>query len=208
MKASTQLLSPYYYSFFVLMLTFANLVEARIGESSSTIDARVIHSGGIQYRDEAIKNNRQQGMRYIGFLNLMKNFELKIYFKSADGSKPKSSDMNPRRMSSGWDLHVIYIGGRSVFEAYRRSSSMTEFEFNQILKMQAGDSYWKKIGRPEDGSEFLSILGCNLERADGAIRAIRQGNDLIFIDSALDTALAKKRLENQQSSAPRSVMGF
>jgi hypothetical protein len=208
MKASTQLLSSYYYSIFVLILAFANLAEARIGETSSAIDARIVHSGGIQYRDEALKNNRQQGMWYPGFLHLMRNYDLKIYFKSADGSKPKSSDMSPRRMSSGWDLHVIYIGGRSVFEAYRRSAAMTDFEFNQILKMQAGNSYWKKIGRPEEGSEFLSIFGCNLERADGAVRAMRRGNDLIFIDSDLDTALAKKRLENQKNLAPRSVMGF
>ena len=208
MKASTQLLSSYYCFILVLLFTFVNLADARIGETSSTIEARVINSGGLQYRDESMKNNRQQGMWYPGFLYLMRNFELKIYFKSADGRKPKSSDMSPRRMSSGWDLHVIYIGGRSVFEAYRRSTSMTDFELNQILKLQAGNSYWKKIGSSESDSDFISIFGCNLERADGAIRALRRGNDLIFIDSDLDTALAKKRQEDQQNSAPRSVMGF
>ena len=208
MSHSTPILLSTLFLVVSLMLLGQPQLMGRIGEAQSMIESRVTQSGGIQYRDETIKNNRMQGASYTKLLYLLENYDLRIYFKTADGRKPRQSGMDARKMSSGWDLHVVYINGRSVIETYRRSSAMTESEFNQLLKLQAGDSYWLKIKEASKDDEVFSIIGSTMERADGAVRAVRQRNYLVLIDRDLDELLAKKMIDGQNKAAPVSVRGF
>ncbi len=207
MKASITPLARILLIFVCLLTGWLPSLQARIGESQSTIEARLFRSGGIVYRDDATELNRQRGMAYVSYLELMPEASLRIYFKSADGSKPKSSDMDPRRASPGWDIHVLYIGGRSVMEVYKRSSGMTTVEFNQLLKLQAGDSYWKKLGRPAEGEKRLSIFGCDMEREDGLVRA-KGGGSLLLVARDLDEELARRKAQQEEADAPTSLMGF
>ena len=147
-------------------------------------------------------------MAYVPHCELMPEASLRIYFKSADGSKPKSSDMDPKRASPGWDIHVLYIGNRSVMEIYKRSSGMTTVEFNQLLKLQAGDSYWKKLGRPAEGEKRLSIFGCDMEREDAEVRGKRMGSALLLVSRDLDEELARRKAQQEEADAPTSLMGF
>ncbi len=208
MKASNTLQTRFLFSVLFLLLGSLPQAQARIGESLSTIESRLFRSGGIVYRDDATKLNRQRGMPYLAYQELMPDAKLRIYFKSADGSKPKSSDMDPKRASPGWDIHVLYLGGRSVLEVYKRSSGMTTSEFNQLLKLQAGESYWKKLGRPVEGEERLSIFGCDMEREDAVVRAKRLGSALLLVAREMDEELARRKALQEEEDAPTSLMGF
>ena len=207
MKASITPPTRFLLIFACLLTSWLPSLQARIGESQSTIEARLFRSGGIVYRDDATELNRQRGMPYVPHLELMPELRVRIYFKSADGSKPKSSDMDPKRSSPGWDIHVLYLGGRSVMEVYKRSSGMTKVEYNQLLKLQAGGSYWKKLGRPAEGEKRLSIFGCDIEREDGSVRA-KGGGSLLLITRELDEELARRKAQQEEADAPTSLMGF
>jgi hypothetical protein len=208
MKASITPQLRFFYSGVFFLLACLPSAQARIGESMSTIESRLLRSGGIVYRDDVTELNRQRGMPYVAHLELMTDTKLRIYFKSADGSKPKSSDMDPKRSSPGWDIHVLYVGDRSVLEVYKRSGGMTTSEFNQLLKLHAGDSYWKKLGRPAQGEKRLSIFGCDMEREDGVVRAKGGGSMLLLVTRELDEGLARRKAQQEESDAPTSLMGF
>lgn len=208
MKASITFQARFLFSLVFLMLGCLPQAQARIGESQSTIESRLFRSGGIVYRDDTTELNRQRGMPYVPHLELFPDAKLRIYFKSADGSKPRSSDMDPKRVSPGWDIHVLYVGDRSVLEIYKRSSGMTTSEFNQLLKLQAGESYWKKLGGPAQGEERLSIFACDMEREDEAVRAKRLGSALLLVTREIDEELARRKALQEEADAPTSLMGF
>ena len=47
-------------------------------------------------------------------------------------------------MLEGWNLHILFVQGKSVIELYKRSDRITEFEFIQLLNLQSGNSFWEK----------------------------------------------------------------
>jgi hypothetical protein len=208
MKAPITIHFSFLLSCASLMVGFMPIAEARIGESMSTIESRLFRSGGIVYRDDATEMNRQRGMTYVKYLEMMPEAKVRVYFKSADGTKPKSSDMDPKRSSPGWDIHVLYVGGRSVLEVYKRSSGMTTSEFNQLLKIHAGDSYWKKMGPPAEGEKRFSVFSCDMERDDERLRAKRMGGALMVMSRELDEELAQLKAAREAEDAPISLIGF
>lgn len=196
----------------LLSSAFAPRAEARIGESAQTIERRVYANGGIKYRDDDVLENRRKGIPYLQFMDyLPAGSKLSVYFKTHDGRKPKSSDMESARMHPGWDLHVIYVNGKSALELYKRSQAISEFEFNQLLVLQQGGG-WMKVqpGPPAAGEEPpVSAFGFTMVSKDESVRAKKIGGDgVLFILSEMDIALAETKLESLQDSAPRSVMGF
>ena len=208
MKARIAIQLPHLCIIPFICTVFVSSAQGRIGESISTIESRLFRSGGIIYRDDATELNRQRGLPYVAHLELMPEAKLRIYFKSADGSKPKSSDMDPKRASPGWDIHVLYVGERSVLEVYKRSSSMTTSEFNQLLKLQAGESYWTKLSRPAEGEGRLSVFGCDMEREDEMVRAKRLGSALLLVTKEIDEELARRKALQEEADAPISLMGL
>ena len=92
----------------------------RVGEDRLTLEQRLNISGGYQYRQESVIQNRQRGMPYNKFIDFFPNqTEIRIYYKTLDGRKPLSKDILPNKMLEGWDVHIHYIAGKSVFELYR-----------------------------------------------------------------------------------------
>lgn len=194
----------------LLSTVFAPQAEARIGESASTIERRIYSNGGIKYRDDVILESRSRGMPYMKYMDYMPNgVAVQIYFKTHDGRKPKSSDMETNRMTSGWDLHVLYLDGKSAMEVYKRSQSMSEFEFNQLMLLQGG-SGWQRVKKPAAGEEPPpSAFGYTMETRDGSLRAKKLGADTVmFFKADIDQTLALEQLRDLQELAPRSVMGF
>lgn len=181
--------------------------EARIGEGRETLERRLLSSGAVIYRDDAIEANRQRGMPYVSFLTLLEDSaDVRIYFKTADGRRPQSAELNPQRMGAGWDLHVVYVGGKSAIEVYKRSQGISKYEMNELLARQAAGSYWKKVERGKAGK---TALGYEMERADGALRARKHGGDgFLVFDTALDLKLAEMKEEDLKETAPASVEGF
>ena len=184
-------------------------LDARIGERRESIERRLFSSGGIVYRDDTIKESRRKGMPYAQYLEYLPgSSDVRIYFKTSDGRRPSSSELSDRRMSAGWDLHVVFVDGKSAIEVYKRSQGMTEQEFNRLMAIHAGGSFWKRLGK-EDQDEMVSAFGFEMIRDDGLVRARKLGRDsVLFFDTEIDVELAEMKTSDLQEKAPVSVDGF
>ena len=194
-----------------LLLLANSSVEGRVGESRTELERRLLNSGGIVYRDENIKSNRLRGMPYMKYMDFMPDsIEIRIYYKSEDGRKPKSSDMEEKRVHPGWDIHVLYVRGISVLEVYKRSQPMTDPEMKLLLTTLAQGSYWKKVeSKGSDKEVAPSAFGFNMERKDGKVRGKRVGQDMVIVfDVDFDSRLAEMQILDDQEQAPISVNGF
>lgn len=186
-------------------------IDARIGDRRASLEQRLFASGGIVYRDEDLQSTRRKAMPYVKYLDyLSSNTQVRIYFKTSDGRQPNSTELENQRSLSGWDLHVVYANGVSVVEVYKRSQSMSEHEFNHLLALQAGSSFWqRKDQSAEDDEEELSAFGFDLVRDDGKVRAKKMGGDsLMFVDAQVDAKLAELNTNDLIQKAPMSVSGF
>ena len=195
----------------LLSLAIGTVAQARVGEGQSTIERRLFASGGIQYRDDEIVAKRQKGMPYLQYLDyLPKSVDLCLYFKTDDGSRPKSSEMEANRLPAGWDVHVLYVRGKSVLEVYKRSKQMSDYEFNILLKLQAGGSFWKKVAKGDLAEDApASAFGFEMMTEDGKVLAKKLGADgLMVFNAELDMRLAQSLAADLQELAPQSVSGF
>jgi hypothetical protein len=183
--------------------------DARIGERRETIERRLFSSGGIVYRDDTIESNRRKGMPYLKYFEyLPSDCDVRIYFKTADGRRPASSELGEKRLSAGWDLHIVYVGGKSAIEVYKRSQSINAEEFNHLMALHAEGSFWRRVDK-EEKKEAVSAFGFEMVRNDGQVRARKLGGDsVMFFDANLDEKLAEMNESDLQEKAPVSVEGF
>lgn len=202
---STLLLSTFALALFLI----PKEGESRIGERRETIERRLSNSGGIVYRDDATERNRRRGMPYLKYIDYLgSSTEVRVYFKTSDGRRPSSSELDEKQMSEGWDLHVVFVNGKSVLEVYKRSQAMTEHEMNHLLAQQAQGSFWKRMGQEEEAAE-TSAFGVDMIRDDGDVRAKKLGGDsILFVESDVDVELAQLNESDLQEKAPVSVEGF
>jgi len=191
----------------LLSIFTSHSAEARVGESKESIERRLTSSGGIIYRDDKLEAARRRGMPYMQYMDFLgSSADVRIYFKSADGRRPTSSELEEKRVNAGWDLHVVYINGKSVLEVYKRSQSMSGYESNQLIALQGGGSGWKKVGKEEAEA---SAFGYDMESSDGSVRAKKLGGDrILFVDAKVDAGLAEMRTNDLLEKAPLSVEGF
>ena len=193
----------------VIASILPSTLDARIGERRESIERRLFSSGGIVYRDDTIEESRRRGMPYTQYLEyLPSSSDVRIYFKTSDGRRPTSSELSDRRMSAGWDLHVVFVNGKSAIEVYKRSQGMSEQEFNRLMAIHAGGSFWKRLDK-EDKDEVVSAFGFDMIRDDGLVRARKLGRDsVLFFDTEIDVKLAEMKTSDLQEKAPVSVDGF
>jgi hypothetical protein len=201
----------------VIFSAFSATAEARIGERRNALERRVFNSGGILYRDDDVEAARKRGMPYQKYLGLLEDqnmsYEVLVYYKTDDGRKPQSKELDSKRQPDGWDLHVLFVNGKSCVEVYKRSQGMTEYEFNALLALQSNGSYWKKKEKgaaEKDGEETpdFSAFGYEMQLDSGTVRAKKIGNGLMFMDTKLDVMLAQTNEMDEQDKAPISVNGF
>ena len=207
----TSVFSPLAVVLFVgtVLIWLPQRAEARIGERRDSLERRLLSSGGIVYRDETVEKNRRRGMPYTKYMDYMgDSAEVRIYFKTSDGRNPSSSELEEKRMGEGWDLHVVYVSGKSVLEVYKRSQAMSEHEKNHLLIRQGQGSFWKRLEKAER-AELISAFGAELISDDGRIRASKmRGSGMLFVDADVDEKLAKMNESDLQKKAPVSVEGF
>ena len=104
----------------VITSLLPSTLDARIGERRESIERRLFNSGGIVYRDDTIEESRRKGMPYAQYLEyLPSSSDVRIYFKTSDGRRPTSSELSDRRMSAGWDLHVVFVNGKDLLGTQR-----------------------------------------------------------------------------------------
>lgn len=200
------------YLLLPLVFNFAAtfFLEARIGETRLTIEKRLLKSGGYQYRDDKILLNRKRGMPYSKFEEYFpEKADLRIYYKTIDGRKPLSKDVKASGMLEGWNLHILFVQGKSVIELYKRSDRITEFEFIQLLNLQSGNSFWEKKSENDLEPGQFSTFGFDFQRNDEVLRAKKMGTNTVMIFSTSFDHLMKKNIrEEQMNDAPSSVDGF
>ena len=165
------------------------------------------------YRDDMVEASRRKGMPYLKYLELISSStDVRVYYKTADGRRPSSKDLEEKRLLPGWDLHVLYVEGKSAVEVYKRSQAMTDYELNQLLTLQAQGSFWKRVDKKAKAESEEppppSAFGYEMELDDGSIRAKKTGNGLMIFDARLDAMLATMQDSDQQEKAPISVNGF
>jgi hypothetical protein len=197
-----------------VLSVLSSTAEARIGERKESIERRLFASGGIMYRDDEMEESRRKGMPYLQYMELIADStEIRIYYKTADGRRPSSNELEGRRVLPGWEMHVLYFNGKSAVEVYKRSQGMNEYEFNQLLGIQSNGSYWKKKtkdAKTADGEPVKdpSAFGYEMQTDNGTVRAKKMGNGIIFFDPKLDVMLAEMNNSDQIEKAPVSVNGF
>ncbi|PXA05310.1 hypothetical protein DDZ13_00145 [Coraliomargarita sinensis] len=207
------------YSLFFTMAVVASLllprsVDARIGERRESFERRLFSNGGIIYRDKEERKTRRSSGPYTQYLQYLGNSaEVRVYFKSDDGRQPTQSDLDKGTLGSGWEVHVLFVGGKSVLETYKRVGSMSEYEMNALLAVLGGGAYWEEAEPPvEDELEKdeppPSAFGFDYVRSDGEVRAKKSGGGLMVFQKQLDEFLAKQHEGNLIQSAPQSVQGF
>ncbi len=200
------------YLLLPLVFNFAAtfFLEARIGETRLTIEKRLLKSGGYQYREDKILLNRKRGMPYSKFEEYFpEKADLRIYYKTIDGKKPLSKDVRASGMLEGWNLHILFVQGKSVIELYKRSDRITEFEFIQLLNLQSGNSFWEKKSENDLEPGQFSTFGFDFQRNDQVLRAKKMGTNTVMIFSTSFDHLMKKNIrEEQMNDAPSSVDGF
>lgn len=200
------------YLLLPLVFNFAAtfFLEARIGETRLTIEKRLLKSGGYQYREDKILLNRKRGMPYSKFEEYFpEKADLRIYYKTIDGKKPLSKDVRASGMLEGWNLHILFVQGKSVIELYKRSDRITEFEFIHLLNLQSGNSFWEKKSENDLEPGQFSTFGFDFQRNDQVLRAKKMGTNTVMIFSTSFDHLMKKNIrEEQMNDAPSSVDGF
>ncbi|MFP4165594.1 MAG: hypothetical protein ACLFUF_00310 [Opitutales bacterium] len=217
-KYILHLFTPVCLLLIVLGLSSPFVAEGRIGESKRQIENRLFDSGGIIYRDENTRNNLVKRAPYSNYLSYFdRSVEVRVYFKTADGSNPTTRELNKGNVQ-GWEMHVVYAGGRSIIEVYKKDGGMTEYERNGLLNKHAGNSYWKTKKQEQEEQEqeekgeeeetAPSVFGYDMVRNDGEIRAKKAGGGLMFFDAEVDEKLAEIKEEDLQEKAPTSVKGF
>ena len=199
----------------LVMSVMPRIADARVGESRAAFENRLFKNGGISYRNRNERESRRKGGPYTSYLKYLGNSaEVRIYFKSDDGRELTQSDVDNRSLGSGWEVHVLYVRGKSVLELYKRTGSISEYEMNALLGILGDGAYWKKVektqvieGEPEE-EEPVSAFGFDYLRSDEAVRAKKSGGGLMVFQKQLDEFLAKQHESKLIQSAPQSVQGF
>ncbi len=203
---------PLFLSLFcVIGFMQPQIADARIGDTREALERRLFASGGIVFRDPGERTSRREGgpysryMRYLG-----SSAQVRVYFKTDDGRQPRQSEIAENTLGSGWEIHVLYVNGKSVLELYKRvGSSTTEFEMNMLLALLGGGGFWEDPKPVAEGEEAPpSAFGFDYVRSDGEVRAKKMGGGLMVFQRQLDEFLAKQRESDLMERAPQSVRGF
>lgn len=212
---------------FILALSIVGapgtLLEARIGESRTQLDNRLLLSGlAIPYPEERVES--KISAREMPYSNLVEFFpegiENAVYFKKTGGEKPILEEIAlPSGYESrgreffpdGWDLHVGYLRGVSVFEAYRRNGpGLHTVEVEALLALNGDD--WQPA---RGSSDTPSAFGYDYENGDGSVRARHRGNTLLIFMTKMDEAVQSRiSLAKEEEAAeiraalPGEIQGF
>ncbi|MEM0967563.1 MAG: hypothetical protein AAGJ81_15550 [Verrucomicrobiota bacterium] len=211
-------------AFFALSLLLPSFAEARIGESRSQLERRLLRESGkgLLVKDDDLEDfHRERFDAYGAVLALEdENWEHVLYFKINETVIPSSARLwikndagrrseKPNPRPDGWLLHVIYLNGVSVLETYVRSSALTEIETNGILEINSGGSQWMKGAPPEeDGVIQPTVFPANIYTKDFGVYGEMKGNEILLYDPRLDEMIHAARLEKAEEEAPMSLHGF
>jgi len=221
-RYKTRLFLPLILSFIACLV-----VDARIGESRSTIERRITQGGhGLVLDDKDMIDFYlaqtpftnvvvdRQGGEYVIHSNL--KLSLGAYYKLiGDGrayeSRLRGQNGQPVKEPAGWLLFVVYYNGKSVLEYYKRSAPITAAEVNGLLALNQGSSNWVREKLPQDkypNKDYKPVLDHALHRSDGELLANPSDNALLIFHVDIDDHLSKAKHKRESEDAPDSLAGF
>ncbi|MFO8026499.1 MAG: hypothetical protein R6U56_02410 [Opitutales bacterium] len=205
-------------------LLLPQAADARIGERRESFERRLFSNGGIMIRSREEDSSSRRSGPYTSYMQYLgSSAKVRVYFKSDDGSERTQTDVDKGSLGSGWEVHVLYVNGKSVLELYKRVGSMSEYERNALLGILGGGGYWKEAEKEPEASPSVeadaepgaaedepppSAFGFDYVRNDGEVRAKKSGGGIMVFQKQLDEFLARQHESNLQKDAPKSVQGF
>lgn len=201
----------------VTLLLSATLLpaHARIGESRSEMQTRLLRDRRlIEYPERYI--SRKLSDRAVNYRSHLQYFpegsDHAMFLKRAEDVTVSRSDLDSAPFPDGWDLHVVYFKNISVFEAYRRNGAqLTVAEVNELLALNRGDSFWKRVNRRDQPQVWQADFILD----DGSMVASRSGNIVIFyrpeFEQIVRDQVNAQRSFNEseeEARAPLSIKGF
>jgi hypothetical protein len=204
------------------VLIFPCALHARIGETQDVLEKRILRPGlGKLYprMTDASKDKDRDRPRKKEE-DPLKDVRAFLPSEATQGLYWKSAVANQLSNETGWKIDIVYVGGRSALEVYKRvGDALSEFEVRGLLSVNKGGSSWKKSA--SDGGGVKGI-GYDYELEDGSMRAKQQPDCLIVFSTKLDNYVMqqqvaakelrdtqREQLKKEQSlKAPESLAGF
>ncbi len=195
-------------------------LHARVGETQGALEKRILQPGlgklfprvlDAAKDKEKPRKKDEDPLKDIRAMMPADTHEI-IYWKSAVANQLSNE--------TGWKIEVLFVGGRSALESYRRvGDSLSEFEVRGILALNKGNSSWKKSGSDGGG---VNGIGYDYELEDGSLRAKQQDNWFVVFSTKLDNyvmqqqvsakesrdALREQQKRDQALKAPESIAGL
>ncbi len=195
--------------------------SARVGETQSEFDARILRPDVGKFTP---KRKNPNPAKEDELLRQQPFNAVRIYFPEGTRERKYWKSAVARMLSNenGWNVHVFFLENHSVLEAYLRiGDTLNEFEIQNILRANKGESEWRMIDNDSDESRE-SPLGCDYALADGSLKARVTGNWIMIYSTKLEAHVVEQlrlkrerqsieeseRLRRLQSSAPDSTAGF
>jgi len=212
-------------------MVFPAALHARVGETQDMLEKRLLQPGvGKLYpRPTEPKDNKpkspkdrdtERQARKEAQDDVLKDIRAFLPADTHEMFYWKSAVANQLSNDTGWKVDVLYIGGRSALEVYKRvGDSLNSFEVKGILNANRGNSSWKKVTNEGGGTNGI---GYSYELEDGSLRASQQDGWVMVFSVKLDNYVMQQQLvakaENdhqldqqkreQAQKAPESVSGF
>lgn len=201
----------------------ASPLEARVGESQSSIEGRLLGSEkAAKYtikaknrRGESILEQKQRAFRFnhiFQFLPEGTKPEIAVYYKAVGDHVASLSLMENEGNPPGWEYSIYFHNNVSQIEVYKRSQAMNQLEINGLLNMNRGDFRWLKAEdiKDEDGEvkKLDTVLGYTHIRSDGALRCIVDGSSIAMFSTKFDESLFEAKKRKEAETLPDSLKGF
>ncbi|HSH94287.1 MAG TPA: hypothetical protein VK968_09085 [Roseimicrobium sp.] len=211
--------APLAYIFITLVASLS--VSARVGETQDEFERRILQPsvGKFVPKDKNADPSREEEIQQQQPFN-----QFKVNFPEGTRERKywKSAVPNMLSNENGWKIHVFFLSGRSVMEAYQRvGDSLNEFEIQIILRANQGVSEWHKV-ESDSAEAQASVIGCDYQLADGTMKARIVGDWLMVYSAKLDAHLKEQiklseaarasqheeKVRQQQLNAPATTSGF
>lgn len=193
-------------------------LHARIGESQDDFERRLLQPNMGRF---VLRERGADPFVEAEQLRRQPFSSVRAYFPEALRERKywKSAVPNMLSNDNGWYVHVFYLDGVSVMEAYQRvGEPLNQFEIRNILAVNQGESEWREV----EIEAVDTAVGGNFQLIDDSCRALRKDNWLVVFSGDFDRRLKARivaaeaanatnqaeRRQRQMETAPGSTAGF
>ncbi len=128
------------FPFGAALLMTINFADARIGESKSQLESRLLTKlagGALEYETKEFREREALELPYRDMLLVMpRDISHNFYFKRANDTRTVAGDVMNQSTFDGWEIHICYYKDTSVMEFYRRrGTSLIPEEVARLMEL-------------------------------------------------------------------------